>query len=339
MKLVVIFAYEGANLLDITGPIQVFASAGEEAVALGVAGDNPYRVAVASLRGGLITTSCGVGLNTVSARDLEAECIDTLLVSGGGGCRIAARDPDILQWLDNRRGAVRRFGSICTGAFILAAMGALDARRATTHWELSGDFSRAFPRVLVESDALFIEDCGVWTSAGVTAGIDMALAMVEQDFGAAVALATARVLVLFLKRSGGQSPYSAILQAQGIDGDNLRRLATWILENPAADMSAKALAKRARLSVRSLFRAFHEHLGATPREFVERARLETARRMLEQTNERVDHVARAAGFTTTESMRRAFKRCFQVSPLVYRERFSSAFDREESPALAKARSG
>lgn len=322
MRKVVIFVFERANLLDIAGPLQVFAAASEEA-AESAGGARAYEVVIASMNGGLVKTSSGVELVSRSASEIGLSEIDTLLVSGGGGVKMAMTDRPTLAWLASRKGKVRRYGSICTGAFLMAAAGLLEGRRATTHWGACEEFGGAFPQVQVETDALFVEDEGLWTSAGVTAGIDMALAMVEQDLGAAVALETARQLVLFLKRSGGQPQFSSHLRAEAIEDDNLRRLVGWILENPGDNLDVSSLASRASMSVRSLFRAFHDHLQTTPREFVETARLETARRMLEQSRERIDRVARKSGFAGTEAMRRAFKRRFRVSPAAYRERFSN----------------
>ena len=322
MKLIAFVVYDDANLLDISGPVQVFAAASGQAEAMGLTPGPAYEVIVVSREGGIVQTSCGVGIQTGALAELEHRPMDTLLVTGGRGCLTAAEDVALVTWLKAKSGQARRFGSICTGAYLLAAAGLLRDRRATTHWEYTDTFGKRFPDVHFECDALFIEDGGVWTSAGVTAGIDMALAMVEQDLGTELALDTAKQLVLFLKRSGGQSPFSTFLKAQSIKDDRLRRLAAWILENPTEDLSPEALADRAHVSLRSLFRAFHEEARMTPREFVERARLEVACRLLEQSEDRIDRVAMKSGFASADGMRRAFRRVFNVSPLVYRERFS-----------------
>ena len=335
MRLIVILAFERANLLDISGPLQVFATAAEEPV--GPDGELPYEVAVVSLPGGMIATSCGLPIFTRAASEFAGRRIDTLLVSGGGGAQAAATDPAVLSWLADQARHVRRVGSICTGAFIMAAAGVLHDRRATTHWEFCDALGDRYPDVCVEDETLFVEDDGVWTSAGVTAGIDMALAMVENDLGSGLALQTARTLVLFLKRTGGQPQFSAALRAQTIRDENLRRLAEWMLEHPGENLETAVLARRANMSQRTLFRAFKEHLATTPREFVERVRLEAARHHLEQSDDRLDGIARRAGFASTDAMRSAFQRRFKISPTSYRERFSTVRTRVGDPETAAGR--
>jgi transcriptional regulator GlxA family with amidase domain len=315
MRVVVLFALEGAALLDVTGPVEAFsmARAGDAEAAA-------YDVVVASIDGGLLRTSCGVELMTVAARNLASRDIDTLLIAGA---HKVASEERVLNWLAGMRGRIRRIGAISRGVLLLAAAGILDHRRATIHWA-SRDALRAFHKVQVESDALYVEDGGVWTSAGVSAGIDMALQMVEQDCGLQPALETARSLLLYLKRAGGQPQVSTVLQAQAASDSALGRLAAWILENPGEDLTTSALAKRAHVGLRSLFRVFREELGTTPRDFVENARLEAARRFLEQTNHQIDQVAFRSGFTTAEAMRRAFKRRLGMPPAAYRDRFTQA---------------
>ena len=322
MKKVVFVAYHKADLLDVTGPLEVFYTAGEAVSAAGLSAGPAYDPMVASRNGGPIRTSSGADLGTVAFSELGDGPIDTLLVSGGIGCEAAACDEDLRAWLSDVRPRVRRFGSICTGALILASAGLLRNYRATTHWEFTDAFGVRFPDVKFECDALFVEDGGVWTSAGVAAGIDMALAMVEQDYGTDIAIHTAKHLVLYLKRSGGQSPFSGFLTAQSLKDARLRKLASWIVENPAEDLSLAALAARAHMSLRTLHRAFREESGASPRQFVERARLDFARRLLEQTNERIEQVAQRSGFVSTGAMRSAFHRILGVTPVDYRERFS-----------------
>ena len=321
MRLIVIFVFEHANLLDISGPLQVFATAAGEFEE--TSGEIPYEVAVTSLAGGLVTTSCGLPILTRPVSDYSERQIDTILVAGGGGAQKAAADPAILSWIVGQARRVRRVGSICTGAFVIAATGLLHKRRATTHWQFCDQLCDGYPDVRLEGEALFVEDGGIWTSAGVTAGIDMALAMVENDLGSEVALNTARTLVLFLKRTGGQPQFSAALRAQTIRDENLRRLVEWMMEHPGTKLENAVLAKRANMSLRTLFRSFKEHLATTPREFVERVRLESARHHLEQSDERLDWIARKAGFPSTEAMRSTFQRRFRISPTTYRERFST----------------
>jgi transcriptional regulator GlxA family with amidase domain len=266
------------------------------------------------LRGGLLRTACGAEILTRAVSDLAAEDIDTLLVAAQCGASVSAEARD---WVAANARRARRIGATNGGGFLLAAAGLLDHRRATTHWSRNAELG-AFPGVKVESDALYVEDGDVWTSAGVSAGLDMALQMIERDFGTALAVCTARQLALKLKRSGEEPQVSAWLDAQAIPDDRLRELVQWILDNPQADLDVRALADRAHMSARSLFRAFATHIGVTPREFAERARLEAARRFLESSGNRLDYVAQKAGFGTTESMRRAFRRTFNQTPGAYR---------------------
>jgi transcriptional regulator GlxA family with amidase domain len=218
----------------------------------------------------------------------------------------------------------RRIASVCTGAFVLAAAGILDDRRATTHWNSCARLAREFPRVRVEADPIFVEDGNVWTSAGVTAGMDLALALVEADLGREVALLTARHLVLFVQRSGGQAQFSAQLGAQLAQRDPLRELQRAIAEQPDGDYRVEQLAERVSMSPRNFARVFRAEVGCSPAAYVERTRLEVARRMLETTALPVDGVARAAGFGTVDTMRRAFARRVGASPTEYRDRFRPA---------------
>jgi transcriptional regulator GlxA family with amidase domain len=214
--------------------------------------------------------------------------------------------------------------SVCTGAFLLAAAGVLDGRRATTHWALCDELARKYPTVQVEPDAIFVHDRGVWSSAGVTAGMDLALALVELDWGRAAALDVARLHVMFLKRPGGQSQFSAQLAAQMAEEGPLANLVAWIVEHPGADLRAEALARRARMSPRTFARAFAKEVGMTPAKFVERVRVEAARRWLEESNDPVELLAERSGFSDPERMRRAFMRQIGVGPRCYRARFRTS---------------
>jgi transcriptional regulator GlxA family with amidase domain len=227
---------------------------------------------------------------------------------------------------------VRRLGSTCTGAFVLAAAGLLDGRRAATHWAYCDRLQRQYPAIEVDGDSIFVEDQGVWTSAGVTAGMDLALAMVEEDFEPDLALAVARRLVLFLKRPGGQSQFSAPLQSQSVEGQ-LKPLLKWILDNPAADLRTDKLADRANMSLRNFHRAFLSATGKPPAEWVEEMRMQLAKRLLEQTDHHVDQVAVKAGFGTYQRMWRAFMRQIGVTPAAYRARFAKAARARHMPAL------
>lgn len=316
---VALFAFENANLLDIAGPLQVFSSASE----LGGAKDAKYDVSVISMSGMGVRTSSGLLISTNLAQQELAKGIDTLLVAGGGGALKAAKDKALIQWIQVNRSAFRRIGATGTGALILAAAGILDGRRATTHWAHLTDFRREYPSVLVEPDALFVEDSGIWTSAGTTAGIDMALEFVQADASRGLALKTAKELVLYLKRAGGESQFSTHLHAQHMP-EELRALLERIMENPREEYSVPQLTKISGISTRSLYRAFYQQLNMTPREFVELARLEVAKRLLQENGVRPGRVAEQAGFRSREAMRRSFQKRLGISPTVYRQRLSVA---------------
>jgi len=267
-----------------------------------------------------IATSSGLGLVAAPLPPAGAP-VDTLVIAGGSGVRAAASDASLVDWVRRRAGAARRVASVCTGAFLLSATGVLDGRRATTHWSVCADLAREYPAVRVEPDPIFINDGPVWTSAGVTAGIDLALALVEEDLGRATALAVARYLVVFLKRPGGQSQFSAALSLQA-EEDRFSRLNTWIAGNLAADLSLGTLAREAGMSERSFSRRYAEATGATPARAVERLRVEGAPQLLSDTGLPVKAVAARCGFGAEETMRRSFLRLLAVTPQDYRARFS-----------------
>jgi transcriptional regulator GlxA family with amidase domain len=249
--------------------------------------------------------------------------IDTLVVAGGTGVLALEGDEPFLERLRTLAGRSRRVAGVCTGAFLLAAAGLLEGRRATTHWASCALLARRHPGTVVDPDPIFVRDGDLITSAGVTAGMDLALALVEEDLGRDVALATARWLVLFLKRPGGQAQFSAQLAAQVADREPLRELQEWLPDNLGEDLSVPALARRACMSERNFARAFRGETGMTPAAYVEMARVESARIALETSNVPVETVARQAGFGTVETMRRAFRRRVGVSPNSYRGRFRS----------------
>lgn len=317
-------AYPDAQLLDISGPLQVFATASQNAVRSAQAEAPPYEVVLLAREPGPLRTCSGIELLARGIADVDPASLDTLLVSGGFGSAPASRDPALIGWLRDAAPKARRVGSVCSGAFLLAAAGLLDGRRATTHWALCGELARAYPAINVEPDAIFVVDNGVWSSAGVTAGMDLALAMVEVDLGRAAALDVARVHVMFLKRPGGQSQFSAHLAAQMAKPGPLAELVAWVLENPSADLRAEELARRAKMSLRTFARAFGRELATTPAEFVERVRVEAARRWLEESDEPVEGVASRSGFGDPERMRRAFMRRLGVPPKSYRNRFRTS---------------
>jgi transcriptional regulator GlxA family with amidase domain len=313
------------QILDVTGPLEVFARAGEVAVERGLASTSPYRIEVLAPAAGPLRSQSGVGLVADRAFRDASRGIDTLLVAGGrGGTETMMRDAAVLAWLKRMAPRVRRLGSVCSGTFILAATGLLDGRRVTTHWAACDLFERMFPQITLERDPIFVRDGNLYSSAGVTAGMDLALALVEDDLGRAVALETARGLVLFLRRPGGQSQFSAQLAVQAGDREPLRDLVAWIVDHPGADLSVEALARRVAMSPRHFARVFTREIGTTPARYVEKVRVEAARRRLEESSHAVDAIADACGFGTGETMRRAFLRTVHVAPSAYRGRFRSA---------------
>jgi transcriptional regulator GlxA family with amidase domain len=279
---------------------------------------------VLAARRGAIAASSGLEL---VARRAVAELrggLDTLLVAGGEGVQDALRDRALLAWLRRMAPRVRRLGSVCTGAFLLAEAGLLDGRRVTTHWAACQALAARYPRLDVDPDPIFVRDGRVHTSAGVTAGMDLALALVEEDHGRDVALAVARLLVLFLKRPGGQSQFSAQLAAQAARREPLRDLQGWILEHLGEDLSVERLARRVAMSPRNFARVFTREVGVTPARFVLRARVEAARRALEEGAAGVDSIAAECGFGSAETLRRAFLRSVRVNPNDYRRRFRAS---------------
>ncbi len=328
IKRIAMLAFPNANSLDIVGPLQVFAGATrymQESAAELVPGQHVnYVVEVVGLRAGPVTTSAGFDILAARGIDDVSDGIDTLLVAGGFGYASMMRSPKVVRWLNQMVPRVRRLGSICTGAFILAAAGQLDGRRATTHWRYCEELARTFPEITVEPDLLHVRDGQVYTSAGVTAGMDLALALLEEDCGRQVALTTAREMVVFLKRPGGQSQFSQHLEAQAADPVPLRDLQAWIIENLDKDLSVEALAERAAMSPRNFARVFVKETGSTPAKFVERARVEAARRALEDSAEPLQRIATRCGFGHGETMRRVFRRHLKVAPFDYRRRFRPA---------------
>jgi transcriptional regulator GlxA family with amidase domain len=318
---VAMVVYDDANTVDVTGPLEVFAAA---SLLLEIAGrPRAYENVVVSATGATVRTSSGVRLIADHLYSRFDERVDTLLVAGGDPTGVM-QDKAFLRWVASRRRRVRRLGSVCSGAFVLAAAGLLDGRRATTHWSAVDLLGRAFPRVQVEPDAIWVEDDGIYTSAGVTAGMDLALALVEEDHGRTLALDVARQLVLFLKRPGGQRQFSTVLAAQSAPEGALAGISEWLLEHLGEDLRVERLAERAAMSPRNFARVFTRELGTTPAKFVERARVERARLCLERGDATVDSVAWECGFGNSERMRRTFRRHLGVVPQDYRKVFENA---------------
>lgn len=315
MRRIEILAYPDIQLLDVSGPLQVFASANDFRTQAGE--PVPYEVAVVAASP-QIRTSAGLVLEA-AALPVHGLEIDTLIVPGGWGVNAACEDPQLVQWIIGRSHDATRTASVCSGAMLLATAGLLDGRRAVTHWGRCAEFARRFPAVRLEPDPIFIRDGNVWTSAGVTAGIDLALSFVEADLGRRVALAVARELVVFLKRPGGQAQFSQTLKLQQGD-ERFDRLHGWIQDNLDGDLSLPDLAERANMSPRSFSRHYREATGRTPARAIEEIRIEAARRMLEQ-GQAVNRTARRCGFGSEETMRRGFLRVLGTNPRDYRERF------------------
>jgi len=318
VRRVLVLAVDRAQSLDVLGPVEVFDTARALAPEAG------YRLeVVAPTADGRVTLSNGLALHAEPLPD-PPPAHHTLLVAGGSGARAAVTDPRVVGWVAAAARRARRTTSVCTGAFLLAEAGLLEGRPATTHWRWCESLADRHPGIALDPDAVYVHDGNVWTSAGVTAGIDLALALVEEDVGRDVALAVAQELVVFLRRPGGQSQFSRALAAQQATRPALRELQGWIAGHLDADLSVAALAARANLTERSFSRAFRREVGQTPAAYVEALRVERARILLEDGAESLHAVARATGFASAEVLRRAFHRRVGVSPAAYRERFRAA---------------
>jgi transcriptional regulator GlxA family with amidase domain len=322
-------AFPDAQILDVTGPLEVFAIA-SRLLAERASADPGYAVEIVAAEAGPVRMSSGLEIVASRAlRDVRGR-LDTLLVAGGEGVRRATRDAATLAWIGRTAARSRRVASVCSGAFLLAAAGLLDGRRATTHWRSCEALARHFPAVRVEPDRIYVRDGSVSTSAGVTAGMDLALALVEEDLGGALARDVARMMVIFLRRPGGQSQFSAQLESPLAERPSLRDLQSWIHEHPDADLGVEALSHRMAMSPRHFARVFARELGATPARYVERARVEAARTWLEGSEAGLEEVAAACGFGSAETLRRAFQRQLGVPPSAYRDGFAGTGPQEVS---------
>jgi transcriptional regulator GlxA family with amidase domain len=315
-----IVMFPDVQALDVTGPLEVFALANR----LSPGRAPRYQISVLAAEAGAVSTSSGLSLLAGRGIRQATGPVDTLLVAGGQGTRAAMRDARLVSWIRHTAPRARRVASVCSGAFLLGEAGLLDGRRATTHWAVCEALQRRYPTARVEADPIFVRDGKVSTSAGVTAGMDLALELVEEDGGRDLALAVARWLVMFLRRPGGQSQFSVQLRAQVAERRGLRDLQAWIADHLGDDLSVPALARRARMSPRNFARAFRREIGATPAAYVEAQRVEAARRLLETADLSVAEVATACGFGRVETMHRAFRRGVRVSPGQYRRHFRAA---------------
>ena len=330
MRSVVIAAADNVMGIDVAGPAEVFDMANR------LDSTPQYHLDLVSIPGGPVTTSTGIAVHATDARRFMGP-IDTLIVTGGYGVEARGPTDEFVQWVKRAAEHSRRVCSVCTGAFILAAAGLLNGRRAATHWDTGKMFATLYPQVRLDMRPIYVRDHHIWTSAGSTAGIDLALALVEHDLGRSRALEVAKYLVVFLHRPGGQAQFSSALTAQARTagheaGGRFQELYAWIADNLTADLSVQALASRARMSRRSFDRNFFEIMGQTPAKAVERIRIEAAVRALERGDVSIKRIAADCGFGSDEHLRRAFMRQFDVTPDQYRARFGARTGDDQAAA-------
>ena len=308
-----VLIYPGFELLDAAGPISAFGNANHFA-------PGAYSVSVLAPEPGAVTSDSGVAMHAVP---LPKAPLDTLIVSGGREWRVAALSTPTMAWLKTAARRARRVASVCTGAFVMAQAGLLNGARATTHWDHCAELARYFPEVSVAPDRIFTHTGKVWTSAGVTAGIDLALALIGEDFGEAIARRTAQELVVYHRRPGGQSQFSALIEMDRQDG-RFAELLDWMRSRLNEPLTVERLADQAAMSPRHFSRAFTAETGLTPARAVERLRVEAARAQVESSSDPIEHIGDAVGFTDPERMRRAFLRAFGQSPQTLRRSVRSA---------------
>jgi len=318
-----VLIYPGCDILDLCGPCDTFSYADFYLRRFGRTDEPGYQCDFIAATPGPVRTTCGLEIVATHGYTDVGDGLDTLIVTGGAYAQQACKDPALVEWVHSMAPQVRRVASVCTGAFILAAAGLLHQRRVTTHWMFSDVLATEYPSIRVDSSLLFARDGNIYSSGGITAGIDLALALVEEDLGREVALATARMLVVFPRRPGGQSQFSSYIKHEAKNRPDISELQAWILGHPGEDLSVKALADRMAMSPRNFARLFRSEIGETPAQFAEKARADAARIKLEQTVLPVETIAGQCGFGNTERMRRTFQRLFVVSPHDYRARFRS----------------
>ncbi|MDR3704695.1 MAG: GlxA family transcriptional regulator [Paludibacteraceae bacterium] len=322
-KHIVIIAPPMTSILDVAGPIEVFAKATAYIKENIPNGKESYKIHVLSVNSSTIVNSssglpfiCEGGIESI---DYE---IDTVLIAGNAPENIDLQN--IIDWLKNNVDHIRRVGSICAGAFILAKAGILNGHRATSHWMVCDRLAKLYPEIKVENDPIFIKDGNIYTSAGISTGMDMSLAMVEEDFGRDVAIMVARILVLYLKRPGNQSQYSNILKQQRVDHEPIKTIQDWILAHLSENITVEILAEKALMSPRNFARVFLRETGITPAKYIEKLRLETARRRLEETSLTLDEISNECGINNADGLRRLFLRHIKTTPSDYRKNFATA---------------
>ncbi len=309
MRRVVISGPPPVQILDVTGPLEVFSNISD------------YEVTLVESEDGKLLSGNGIGLSGAVPRENISGQIDTLVIVGGPGAESGAYDESYVRWIADTAKQARRVASVCTGAFPLAAAGLLDGKQAVTHWKFCDRLAREYPKVLVNPDPIFLRDGSIYTSAGITAGIDLCLALPEEDHGHEAALSVARQLVMFLVRPGGQAQYSHVLSRQAATSEPLRELQVYMLENVRADLSVGALADRMHMSPRHFSRVCLRETKLSPGQFVERLRVEAAQQMIDSTSKGLKEVADACGFGSTDAMRRVFSRVLGVTAGDYTKRF------------------
>ncbi|APW36870.1 AraC family transcriptional regulator [Rhodoferax koreense] len=314
---VAILAFPRFQLLDVAGPADVFQEASRQ-----LGRPDAYRVQLIGAKGGMLRSSGGLRMAVDATVATQRGAIDTLLIAGSPDIEDMASDAKLQDWLRRQARTVRRYGSVCTGAFVLAAAGLLEGKRVATHWNATARLAAACPAARVEADAIHVQDGRLFTSAGVTAGMDLALAMVEEDHGRELALRVARELVMFLKRPGGQSQFSAHLAAQTAERSSVREVQDHVLAHLKDDLSVPVLASVAGMSDRNFARIFRSETGTTPADFVEQARIDAARRLAEETDLPAKRLADMVGYANVDGFRRAFGRRLGVSLAEYRRRFA-----------------
>ncbi len=330
-RTVVIVAFPGVQPLDAVGPFEVFAGAARAAGMLGGhGGHGGYGVTLSSTGDGTVRSESGLALGTEPLPDARTR-IDTLVLAGGDGVHAARGDDALVSWITAAARRSRRVATVCTGAFLAAQAGLLDGRRVTTHWARAEQLATEFPSLQVDPDPIYIRDGKFWTSAGVTAGIDLSLALVQDDLGVEVAQTVARWMVMFLHRPGGQTQFASPVWVPRAERSTVRAVQSLVEVAPGGDHRLPALAAAAGMSVRHFARVFSVEVGETPGRFVERVRLEAARRELENSADTLEVVAARCGLGTAETMRRVFQRRLGVAPDSYRRRFRVVAD-ERTPA-------
>ncbi len=309
---IVIVAFDGCQILDVTGPMQVFASANE-------ARDNlAYDITIASMDGTEATATCGLKIAATPLGAIPADTIDTLIMAGGDAVERAAQNSSLVAWIQKAASHAKRVCSVCSGTFVLAKAGLTDGKKVTTHWRAASLLQKLYPTTRVEADALYIKDGTLWSSAGVTAGLDMSLALVEEDLGRPVALQVAKRLVVYAHRPGYQSQFSTLLEGQIKGANSFPYLLEWVANNISSDVSVEKMAEIAMMSSRSFHRKFVSEMGVTPAKYVEQIRLEAARSLLENTSKPLKSIATSTGFKTPLRLIQSFERHLGMSPSTYR---------------------